>query len=47
MVLVWDLIDQIKKCDLQPFEVKVGSGCFNATYFETVITIFWGNKELI
>jgi hypothetical protein len=26
-------IEQNKKCDLHPFEVKVGSGCIIATYY--------------
>jgi hypothetical protein len=41
MVLVWVQIDQIKKFDLQPFEVTVGSGCIIITYFLVVLMMFW------
>jgi len=46
MVLVWVLIDQIKKFDLQPFEVTVGSGCIIITYFLVILMVFWGNEGL-
>ena len=44
--LIDQKLSQIKKCDLQPIEVTVGSGCIIITYFLVVLMVFWGNKGL-